>query len=401
MQRAGRRTLLIGGILVAAVMIFFFWTRRADTFDPVDGSAAQGAGEGAGGSAAQPSGRGDDTAAQARGHVLAREAHVPARPGMPGAAAGDAPREVREARLQRARTTLERYLESTKYPPESRPLSEQPDQVEPHHVPPTRLPLAGNENKDSDVRVILRQDRFYLSGDETVTFTVECGTIDGPAPCDIQSSIAAAPGTDRQVEVPFTPAGGEEMYTAALAPQTQGFAGYHGPIHLALALRIAGESGTAGFDVEYTPEPPATFTGRVTDRLKDGSLVIGLEMDIDEPGRYVLAARVDDANGKSFAYLGFNDELPRGRVEAPLVLFGKLVLDEEARAPFRLRDVEGFLLREDAYPDRALIPTVEGVMHTTRSYERDDFSPEEWQSEQRDRYVEELTRDVERAEDAL
>lgn len=395
MQRAGRRTLLVGGILVAAA-IFIFWSRRAGTFDQVDSSATSNARAAAG----QPARHGDH-AAQAEERALAPGARVPVRPGTPGTPGSDEPREIREARLQRARSTLESYLESTKYPPDSRPLSEQPDQVEPHYVSPSRLPLAGTGNKDSDVRVVLRQDRLYLSGDETVTFTIECGTLDGPAPCDIQSSIAAVPGTDRQVEVPFTPADGEEMYTAVLAPRTQGFADHHGPIHLELTLSIAGESGTAGFDVEYTPEPPATFTGRITDRLENGSLVIRMEMNVDEPGRYVLAARVDDADGKSFAYLAFNEELPRGRVEAPLVLFGKLVLDEEARAPFRLRDVEGFLLREDTYPDRALIPTVEGVVHTTRSYARGDFSAAEWQSEQRDRYVDELKKDVERAEQAL
>lgn len=115
---------------------------------------------------------------------------------------------------------------------------------------------------------------------------------------------------------------------------------------------------------------------------------------MERPGRYVITARVDDDDGKSFALITFNDDLPAGRQEPRLRLFGKLLLDLGPRSPFRLRDIEGFLLKENAFPDRELIPALEGVVHTTRRYVAGNFSDAEWQSEERDRYIKELTKDL-------
>ena len=67
------------------------------------------------------------------------------------------------------------------------------------------------------------------------------------------------------------------------------------------------------------------------------------------------------------------------------------------RFPLRLRDIDAFLLREDTDPDRALIPRVEGEAHVTRRHRLTDFSAEEWQSDERARYLAEFGRDVEQA----
>jgi hypothetical protein len=130
----------------------------------------------------------------------------------------------------------------------------------------------------------------------------------------------------------------------------------------------------------------------------EGSLDIYAGLKITKAGRYVLAARVDDAEGRTFAYLSFNEELGTGMKEAKLHLFGKLVLDQKAKPPFRLRDVEGFLLKENTFPDRELIPTLEGVVHTTKMYQPSDFSDKEWESEEKDRHVKEFTKDVDEAQ---
>jgi hypothetical protein len=111
----------------------------------------------------------------------------------------------------------------------------------------------------------------------------------------------------------------------------------------------------------------------------------------------VVSARVDDANGKPFALLGFNDELAAGMQEVRLVLFGKLVRDGAPVFPLALRDVEGFLLIPDRFPYRAMMPRVAGRMHVSGSYPLSGFSDAEWTSEERERYLAELTRDVDQA----
>ena len=69
----------------------------------------------------------------------------------------------------------------------------------------------------------------------------------------------------------------------------------------------------------------------------------------------------------------------------------------DERDPLRLRDVDGFLLIPDTFPDRAMMARQSGVVHTSASYALDRFSPAEWSSEERERYLAEYSRDAETA----
>lgn len=315
------------------------------------------------------------------------------------------PRSLWARRLERAQETLDRYLLSTRYPPVSRPLEEQPDQVHPHFVSDQTVRLTRRDDKLTDARVTLHQDRYYVVGDETVTFAIACENTDGPVPCEVLASFprgegpsadASAPGPSSGIMVPFT-AEGAGALTATFQPISQGFAEFYGPIRIFIDLRVDGETGQTAFEVNFTPRAPAIFTGSFREVLEDGSLDLYAELNVDKPGRYVIAARADDDAGRSFAYLSFNEELGAGRKEARLRLFGKLIRDQKARSPFHLRDIEGFLLKENTFPDRELIPSLTGVVHTTKRYGERDFSDREWESEEKDRHVKEFTKDVEEA----
>jgi hypothetical protein len=325
-------------------------------------------------------------------------------------AALDNPDLLREGRLARAELTLETYLKATRYPPFSRPMSEQPDLVRPRHVDTAKLPLARADRKITDAKITLHQDRFLLVGDEQITLSIACETSAGPAPCEVTSASArvppdmAHPSAEAPIPVLFSDNGrdgdalaGDGALAARVQPSTQGFTDYHGPIRVDLEVRVGPEDGGASFEFEYTPAPPAKFTGVVREALEGGSLDLYLGMQITRPGRYVIRARADDAEGKEFAFLTWNEEMAAGAQEARLRLFGKLVRDEGARAPFRLRDVEGFLLLIDTYPDREAIPSLEGVVHTTKRYADTDFSTDAWESEEKTRRTDKLTSDVNKA----
>jgi len=78
-------------------------------------------------------------------------------------------------------------------------------------------------------------------------------------------------------------------------------------------------------------------------------------------------------------------------------VFGKLIRDKQAAFPLTLRDVEGFLLKPDAFPDRVMLARLPGTVHTSKSYPLAFFSAAEWQSEERTRYLDELGKDVSEA----
>ena len=344
--------------------------------------------------------------AEVRGNAAAMAAtSLP--PSPPRAANDDGKTEdgktLWEKRLVRAKKTLDTYLEATRYPPTSRPIREHPDLRAPHHVEPVSLPLARKDRVLTDARVSLRQDRFYLVGDESVAMEIVCSNSDGTVPCEVTSARTTVPPSEAkgavppEVDVPFA-SGLEGVATATFQPSKQGDNGYHGTVRVAVELRIRTESGSASFDIQYTPESPAAFNGKAREALSGGSLDFFVEMDVAKQGRYVLSGRVDDKSGQTFAYVTFNDELSVGHHEVPLRVFGKLVRDEAAQSPFRLHDVEGYLLKENTFPDREPMAALEGTVLTSRTYNLRDFSDATWDSDDKKRHVTEFQKDVDDAQ---
>jgi hypothetical protein len=194
---------------------------------------------------------------------------------------------------------------------------------------------------------------------------------------------------------------GDGIVTTSFQPSKQGFPLFSGTLRVAFQVRSGKAEGRAFFDILYTPSPPARFTGKVREVVEQGSLQLYLELQVRKAGRYVVAGRVDDEAGVPFAYVSFNQELPEGAQEVKLTVFGKLIHDEVPTFPLKLRDVEGFLLKESGDPDRELLATLRGYVHTTREHPVSAFTTDEWQSEERTRHIDEFTKDVNEAQKEL
>jgi len=341
---------------------------------------------------------------------------APAAAAAPARSAEEEEREAQrvlwEKRLNRAKFTLETYVAGTRYPPESRPIREHPDQeqlAEPERTRPI--------SKDApEVQLKLKQDKVFVAGDEVVLFTVGCeNTGHTPLPCEVTGGMAheaehmLGEGVPvNGVPLPFLDNGsggdalaGDGTSTARFQPSKQGFPLYSGTLRVSFQVRSGKASGRAFFDILYTPAPPAKFTGKVREAVEQGSLQLYLGLQVRKAGRYVLAGRVDDEAGVPFAYVSFNEELPEGAQEVKFTVFGKLILDEAPTFPLKLRDVEGFLLKETGDPDRELLTTLRGYVYTTREHPVSAFSADEWQSEERSRYINEYTKDVNEAQKQL
>ncbi|RYZ40669.1 MAG: hypothetical protein EOO71_15140 [Myxococcaceae bacterium] len=357
-------------------------------------------------------------------------ARAPAgRAGVPGAAEAAAPsllspearerearRELWQKRLERAQRSLEAYVAATRYPPESRPSREHPDQMELAEPERTR-PLSPKAAQDgtSDVQLRLKQDKVFVVGDESVLLSVACEDSRREArPCEVLSAVAheadhlMGEAGVAGVPVVFGDSGldgdavaGDGMLTGRFQPSRQGFAMFSGTLRVDVRVRSGSLEDATFFDVLYTPAPPATFTRRVREVLESGSLDLYLTVQVRKAGRYVVSARLDDEGGVPFSAVSFNEELTEGVQEVRLNVFGKLIRDEAPTFPLTLRDVEGFLLKEMGDPDRELMVTLRGPVHTTREYALHQFSPAEWRSPERDRYTNELQKDVVEAQTQL
>ena len=340
----------------------------------------------------------------------------------PTATSPTAERAQWQERLQNATERLATYRSWARYPPDSRPASEHRDRLQPTGPVSRTLPMSQRGSPSQNVRLQLGQDRLILVGSESARLSVRCedslGTV---LPCTVVSAralpLVQAPAggmNPPSAPVHFSDDGrggdavaGDGTLTATLQPARLGFGSYLGPLRVELSLRAGvasaddGEAGDALFDLSYTPNPPSILTGRVREAVEEGSLCLYLGIEVRTAGRYVLAARVDDMSGKAFAYLPWNDELTVGPHEIKLTVFGKLILDGSPAMPLRLRDVDGFLLKEDGDPDREHLPMLAGYVHTTSVYPRSVFSADEWHSEERDRHEKQFSSEVDEAQGEL
>ena len=182
------------------------------------------------------------------------------------------------------------------------------------------------------------------------------------------------------------------------SPTAEGFGNFAGMIRTELIVQSGDQQGYVAFDVVYSPQVPATWAGPVRDQVQDGSLDFILAANVIQPGRYVITGRVDDASGKPVALVTFNDELGAGAQQVALQVYGRLVRDQKPAFPLVLHDVEGFLLRPDAYPDRALMPARDGTVATSRKYGLAQFTDATWSSDETLRYLAEYGKDVAQAQ---
>ena len=189
--------------------------------------------------------------------------------------------------------------------------------------------------------------------------------------------------------------------SAILHPANSSFSTFNGTIRTEIEYTVNGQTGRMFFDIIYSPELPATWAGKIRDVIENGALVFYLPIEVRQAGRYIINARLDDAKGQAFALLNFNELLPQGRTEIRLTAAGNLLRDQEANFPMSLRDIDGYLLKENVDPDRALIPRIEAVAHKTKNYSLKGFSDAEPDTEERRRHLKEFSKDVELAKAAL
>jgi len=290
------------------------------------------------------------------------------------------------------------YLAHARYPHDSRPAGHHPDQLYPNQALLETNPMR-IENGDSDAAIQLQtsQSRVYLAAGEQAVFSLRA--VDGsgqPLPLVVTRALAQGVtyGASRaapRVAVPFTEDDG--AWSAPLAPAQTALAGFHGTIRLEVRYHAGGRAGFVLFDVLYSPLLPAVWRGGAREKVAGGALQFSLPLDVRLAGRYVVTGRIDDAGGRPFALATFNDLLGQGTQQVRLKVHGKLLHDGAPRLPLRLRDVDGYLLREDADPDRLLLPRLEGQVFASQTATPDGVPDTEWHSEERSRYLAEYAKD--------
>lgn len=287
---------------------------------------------------------------------------------------------------------LTAYRKNNVYPPTSRPLTaEQTDLLAPNQ----RHEQARPTDKGLGNSFVFTADKYFVIGDETITASLEVRHNDKPVRATVRNAYAAVldpkSHADKQIPLTFSPAGGRLV--AVFAPATL-------PLQrqTAIGMYIEFDHGAgvqqAHFDFQYTPKAgiPARFTGHFADEVADGSLVVHAGVAVTTPGHYVVDCNLFDADDQPVAWTRFKGELAAGTQDAPLLFFGKVLVDGNARGPFHIGQLRGARYAPDADPDLEQMPSFTGSF-TTKPYATTDFSAAEYDSPDKQRMLELLGND--------
>jgi hypothetical protein len=330
---------------------------------------------------------------------------------------------------------LSMFRDWAKYPPESRPLTEgQADVLEPLMVPEAPRALV-RRSKDGKAEptghaCLMQASRHTISAGEKQVVTITCtrGTALEENAMEIPIRVTGvelqASDGKRSWSVPvegsFRDDGkgedrvaGDYTYTIGMVPRSGGW----GDFVMSASVQIPGDASRSSYVLRtafaVAGEPPARFTGRMSERLVDGSLVVSAEVQVKKAGRYVIQANLF-AEETPISYATFDRRLEAGMRSVDLLFFGKIFHDRNAAGSFRVVDLRGHRLntalsleelsRPPAEVARLLeqAPEVDGperepllpwpTPYVTQSYALDDFSDAEWQSSYKTSRIAELER---------
>ncbi|MGE0322714.1 MAG: hypothetical protein AB7K71_02530 [Polyangiaceae bacterium] len=308
------------------------------------------------------------------------------------------PEQIAARRAKRLRKAAEGRRHYYRYPPSSRPISDNEDVLLRDHVEPEFRPL--KRDAKGEVRIELRQNKLYLREGDTASFQVRASTAKGPVAINVvEATLVTLPdeGTPARSLGPVNVSddgsppdeiGGDGVPSGGFVASQSRLGEYRGNVRVMLKLEAEGEQGAATIQYVYTGAEPGRFTGEVTEAVEDGSLALYFGLELKEAGRYEIRARLYDKNDEPIALLNFNQELEAGKTKARLLAFGKLLRDEGAEGPYTIRDIEGWRLLSGTYPDRETMEPPPD--YKTQPYGLDQFSDAEYHDPQAEAMIEHL-----------
>jgi hypothetical protein len=274
---------------------------------------------------------------------------------------------------------VRRLLEATPYPPSSGRLHVgQEDLLHPNRRYESHRPIPDTLSHDPEQVVTWRfsSDRYAYTGPDLVHAFLEVRRGGKPIEVELASATATREGRagpeGAQEAVDFRRDGPDLVADLPLHP----FADHHGVILLEVRFEYArGRFHEDSLRIFYTPTDriPARLTEAARDFVRDGSLVVGIGVDVGREGFYRFDANVYGPDGEPVAYASWKGELEPGAQEIDLEVYGKVLRDAGVPGPYTVADIRGYRFLDGQYPDRENLLDLP-VRHTTASHSLGAFT---------------------------
>ncbi|MBL9016166.1 MAG: hypothetical protein JNL83_18405 [Myxococcales bacterium] len=290
------------------------------------------------------------------------------------------------------RESLATYEAESIYPPTSHRWSaERAGERQPWNQPfPVEHLLDDRAGQETAVRFVA--DRHHVEHGQSLTSMIEVVSVARRTerlPIELRSAIVEAAGTGRTgIELVYRDDGrdgdavaGDRIYTNRFVPGAEPALARARSVRLQVDLEAGGVERLIHLDFTYTPRPLLELAG-VTGDVRDGSLVVTLDLQVVEPGAYQFDADVLASDGTTrIGWITTHwQELAAGRTRAELVLFGKVIRDQGIGGPFVIANLHAE--RRGDERDVAMWWS-DPRSFSTRRIALDELSPDPWDSEER------------------
>lgn len=196
-----------------------------------------------------------------------------------------------------------------------------------------------------------------------------------------EASIKSATSTKEHPTIltqPFT-AGSDNLYRAKFDLDRDQQNELKGHVLVQAQVQLStGKVYLVSTSVVYTRVPDGRIVGNWRDEKRDGSLYIGCEVQIDQPGLFQVRGELFGPGFEPIAESKVTATLQPGTQRLELHFFGKALYDRKVDGPYRLRFVylsQAFL--QDGYD--AVGPVLDDA-YTTAAYRAVDFSSAKYEA---------------------
>lgn len=374
MQHPRRRsTLVMAVVVVAAVAAIAIWLAAGRSSSRSRSSAAAAVVHRAPPSAAlrAPSVVG----------AAASSSPVPEVVAEPGTAVSDpAARAVAAERLDETART---YRETMTFPLWSRPADDSTASQTRWNEPISVGQEFAVDEAKRELEVSAGIDRVFARAGQAVAVTVTVRYRDDGAPAAADEVDAQVQWRDRDSDTWVTAAavplrGAAGVWTGAVVPSTTG--GLRETVREAriLAFVRRGEySRELSLDFAYALEPEVVVRGLASDRVVDGNLELGLDVELAAAAPVRLIATLFAADGTTALAVFDDRHFPTraGRQVLPVRVFGKILRDRGVDGPYRLGAVHGYVFHDGRSPDQVFFEHADRPPLVTAAHRATDFSP--------------------------
>ena len=312
-----------------------------------------------------------------------REAYAPHAPTAP---AGDQP-TPKPPGLDTLERSLADYKAVSVYPPWSRPLSEETaDKLHWNNTVVSDLPM--DDREGADLIYHFGGDRWTIPFDEAFVSWIEVLDKGQRIPITVTDAQLMAVEGGRAGALAYHDDGldgdavaGDLRYSNRLVP-----AKYPALTKKAQQVRIEAIIEAKGIkrpisrDFAYAPRKVADIIG-AREQLRDGNLILTLDVQVSEKGLYTFEANVFSSDGAPIVFGEKSYPLEPGKRSVDIVMFGRAFAESGVDGPYVVQDIRGM---------RRFIDTDEQNFYftypkplRTQPYKHQQFSFAEWDAPER------------------